>query len=135
MQNCYECKIYDNIFNNCSILMYGEEIKYYIHEIENNSIIENNILHPIYYYKNMNNLNISDNCRSTILVNCFNISIEMNTDHVNIGAHVINSTNIFFRNDNRLNFCFGKFTSLLHRKYRGNLNSLMFETLSLYPLI
>ena len=96
IQESTNAVIHDNMFDGCSILIYGEKPEHYLHDMKNN-IVDGK---PLCYYKNQMDVDIPPDAVSIILVKCKNLNIEMTSSDVNIGVLVAYSSDITISNSN-----------------------------------
>jgi parallel beta-helix repeat protein len=96
--------LYITIINNSltedGIFIFGSELSQFnTHTIPDNNIINNK---PVYYYKDINNLNINNiPVGELIIVNCSDIELlNLNINKTDVGIEVAYSRNVSLRNSN-----------------------------------
>ncbi|MCD6468033.1 MAG: right-handed parallel beta-helix repeat-containing protein, partial [Thermoplasmata archaeon] len=105
----------NNIFFNDSISIRGEDIKQYIHIIENNTVNDK----PFYYYKNQSSFAVPEDAGGVILVNCTNATVQnLNMSYIDIGVNLAYCQGTLIRNNNISNALLAMFL------YHSNNNTL-----------
>ncbi len=90
-------QIKDSELVNCGVIIFGDDLGYFIHEITNTTVNGK----PLIYWLNESDKKVPENAGQIILANCKNILIEnQNMSNTVVGIEVAYSSNIAIRNCN-----------------------------------
>ncbi|MCD6493112.1 MAG: right-handed parallel beta-helix repeat-containing protein, partial [Archaeoglobaceae archaeon] len=94
-------KLIGNIMVKNSIVIDGNTLKHFIHEIDSTNTVDGK---PVYYWKNETGGKVPEDAGEVILVNCSNVLIEnQELSNGTVGIKIVYSSGITIRNNDILN--------------------------------